>query len=197
MSALLESLFLNTPCGSFVFWRPNNPLEFGEPLVRSESNDLKYLIVDGQQRIRTLVAALDDRDVECDPDESESKEPTGTEEKGPKCWCINLTGVEELAGVLKPFGKDYSLFLRTTDPLFEPLEKNAGAVSGRRSPLHHNIVPLRAILDSDQREVRKYEALLRRSKEFKEKLDKDLRPDLDRLFGDSPSSTSTRLPLGQ
>jgi len=88
---------LNTPCGSFVFWEANNPLDFGERPSTDKGHDLKCLIVDGQQRIRTLVAALEDCDVEFEPDESETRETSDIEEKGPKCWCINLTRLEELA----------------------------------------------------------------------------------------------------
>ena len=88
---------LNTPCGTFVFWEANNPLDFGERLSTDKGHDLKCLIVDGQQRIRTLVAALEDCDVEFEPDESETRETSDIEEKGPKCWCINLTRLEELA----------------------------------------------------------------------------------------------------
>ena len=51
---LLESLFLDTPCGSLILWTPSRVREYGVPL----GDRPHYLIVDGQQRILSLHVVL-------------------------------------------------------------------------------------------------------------------------------------------
>src|ERR1022692_3892534 len=63
---LLESLYFNTPCGTIILWQAKNPEKEGIPLPSRPgvlpavpgSGKPKYLIVDGQQRIRSLRTAL-------------------------------------------------------------------------------------------------------------------------------------------
>src|SRR5262245_26241081 len=50
VALLLESLYHSTPCGSIVFWKPPNAGTLGVPLTVNGDT----LIVDGQQRIRSL-----------------------------------------------------------------------------------------------------------------------------------------------
>jgi hypothetical protein len=142
VSALLESLLLNTPCGSFVFWKSTNNRENGVPLVENEKREIKYLIVDGQQRIRSI------HDVFHDVDEDYT-ENNGTQQavqddseysKKRRVWCLNLTRVPELTSFLEPHGKEYSMFVFTTDPRY----------ADNKSPLKFNIVPLLPLLAKDK-----------------------------------------------
>jgi Protein of unknown function DUF262 len=50
VALLLESLYFGTPCGSILLWRPKHPREHGVALGKRP----EYLIIDGQQRIRSL-----------------------------------------------------------------------------------------------------------------------------------------------
>lgn len=56
-AALLESIYEKSPCGSFVFWEPDDsgdPWRHGVPLCSFGSDDPLWL-VDGQQRTRTML----------------------------------------------------------------------------------------------------------------------------------------------
>ena len=57
-TALLESMYEQSPCGTFVFWAPednNDPLDLGVPL-RAFGKDVSPMwLVDGQQRTRALL----------------------------------------------------------------------------------------------------------------------------------------------
>ena len=142
VSALMESLLLDTPCGSFVFWRSSNNRENGVPLVEDEKGEIKYLIVDGQQRIRSIHDVFHDVDEDYTENnglpqgvQNDSEAPTKR-----RVWCLNLTRISELAGFLEPHGKEYSLFVFTTDPRY----------ADSRSPLRYNIVPLLPLLVGDK-----------------------------------------------
>ena len=54
VGALLESLYYDTPCGSFVLWEPKQPEQYGVALDPSRGTPVDRLIIDGQQRIRSL-----------------------------------------------------------------------------------------------------------------------------------------------
>ena len=57
VSSLLESLMLDTPCGSIILWVPEGPMDdLGEqvPEWGSGSTDPAFLVVDGQQRLTAL-----------------------------------------------------------------------------------------------------------------------------------------------
>ena len=56
VSALLESLYYDTPCGSIILWTPDNIDRHGVPLIRG--GQLTNLIIDGQQRTRSVYAAF-------------------------------------------------------------------------------------------------------------------------------------------
>lgn len=133
-AALLESLFYDTPCGSFVLWVPKDCAAQGVPLDPSLSTEMKYLVIDGQQRIRSLHAVFNGRE---DSDE-DGEEPGGsddTESGARKVWCINLTRVPGFAEKLETPAREYSLFVRTLDPK----ERKA---RGQASPLLANLLPL-------------------------------------------------------
>ena len=112
---LLESLYFNTPCGSIILWEPNNPDKEGIPLPgrpsalpAAASPKPKYLIVDGQQRIRSLQNALG-----CFVD-------YGREGNGGQVWCLNLTHVPELADFFRDDSAlRYSMFCLISDPTKE------------------------------------------------------------------------------
>lgn len=130
MSLLLESLYFDTPCGTIILWEPNEPGQYGIPL--SASDKLRYLVIDGQQRIRSL------RDV-LGPKNGRSAQNTSDEEGGDeepsaeRVWCLNLSRVPELADFF-----DASVY-----PMFRlienPIKKEA------LSP--HNFVPLYLFLE--------------------------------------------------
>lgn len=54
VALLLESLFQDTPCGAVILWAAPDADRQGVALGRSP----RYLIVDGQQRIRSLHGVL-------------------------------------------------------------------------------------------------------------------------------------------
>lgn len=134
VGALLESLFFNTPCGSFVFWKAPRDADHGTPLLDRGDEEISYFVVDGQQRIRSLHSVARDEpiwDVDATEDTCDPEQPEGSASK--KVWCINLTRVPDLERLLKPHGKEYSTFLFAVDP--------SGA--DPRSPIRTNILPLR------------------------------------------------------
>ena len=134
VGALLESLFFNTPCGSFVFWKAPRDADHGTPLLDRGDGEISYFVVDGQQRIRSLHSVARDEpiwDFDATEDTCEPEQPEGGARK--KVWCVNLTRVPGLERLLKPHGKDYPTFLFAVDPI--------GA--HKKSPIKTNILPLR------------------------------------------------------
>ena len=57
VAALLESLHYDTPCGSIVLWKCNRT-DYGRSLLDDDDN-FEYLIVDGQQRLRSIYDSVD------------------------------------------------------------------------------------------------------------------------------------------
>jgi Protein of unknown function DUF262 len=130
---LLESVYFGTPCGTIILWQPTDPTGQGEALRAGAT--MEYLIVDGQQRIRTLyhVFAEDGPN----PGSEESLEPdeddtatSAAEGGGRRVWCLNLHRIPEVAEYLAPEGMARPLFRRVRNPQ----EKYRGA------PL--NLIPL-------------------------------------------------------
>lgn len=103
IAALLESLYFDTPCGSIVLW-PNDQQENGKlfPMKKtkngaSSSRIFDKLVIDGQQRIRSLYSVFaGETEYHNDPvdDGSDSSESPGNDgEEGaavPYVWAINL-----------------------------------------------------------------------------------------------------------
>ena len=93
IAALLESLYYDTPCGSFVLW-PNDDENNGTPL--KEGAKFRNLVIDGQQRIRSLYSVF--TEAEAAPSgapEAGDADPSPEEEDGgdsstPYVWAINL-----------------------------------------------------------------------------------------------------------
>ena len=101
---LLESLFDGTPCGSIILWMPEGrPNDYGSALVPTFEGDLEALVVDGQQRLSTLLETYPDgalaqeaeqRPVDSEEDGRESSDPDVSRTR----WCLNLGKVADLSG---------------------------------------------------------------------------------------------------
>lgn len=165
-SALLESLYWDTPCGSFVLWKPTSPAEHGDPL-QPNGNRLEYLVVDGQQRIRCLHGALfGGADGGDSTVESLAQRSDGDEHPTKRIWCLNLTRLPHLrVHGLRPLAKEYALFVHAADPL----EAN------ERSPLRWSLIPLARLLNGES--VKDYE-----NRSFQGAITSDARQALDEVY---------------
>jgi|GEM_PF-4129939 len=92
-SLLLESLYYNTPIGSFVLWKQNKQV-YG----KAYKNKYEYLIIDGQQRINTIHQIF--------------TQNTGSEE----CWCINIEKALQKEN-LSSQAKKSALFVKISNPV--------------------------------------------------------------------------------
>lgn len=138
-SALLESLFFDTPCGSFVLWKPDQCASRGVPLDPAKCKDMSYLVVDGQQRIRSLHAVFSKAiDREDGSDDAEGQSAASGD--GGAVWCINLAQVPWYVPHLKAPERDFALFVHTKDPAARQAENLP-------SPLKYNMLPLHVVLD--------------------------------------------------
>lgn len=140
IAALLESLYLETPCGSFVFWSPEDCASKGVPLDGRRCTDIQYLIIDGQQRIRSLDAAFRGLPEGLDEDAEDGHDDLASGAK--RVWCINLTKEPNFAHLVEPHKREFSLFVYTTDPA-------ARQDLRRPSPLIHNLLPLQVVLATE------------------------------------------------
>ncbi len=141
-SLLLESLYFDTPCGTIVLWEPVEPGKHGVPLSRPE--DLRYLVIDGQQRIRSLHNALEPENEQSAMDslDDEEGEPGDIGPNAPRVWCLNLSRVPELTGFFDAGMSRYPMFRFITDPTTE----------GAR--VKYNLVPLRLFFERRDADVR-------------------------------------------
>lgn len=110
VALLLESLFWKTPCGSVILWEPSDPGEQGIPLARERQ--LRHLIIDGQQRIRSLWSVFGSSAPEPGDDKHLSD---GESEQVPRIWCVDLTHIPSLAPAFGPPSR-YSIFRLVGDP---------------------------------------------------------------------------------
>ena len=118
-AALLESLYYDTPCGSFVLWQPEDCQQHGIRLDPAAPAAMRYLVIDGQQRIRSLHSVFG-------------------REGDARTWCVNLAVLPEFARKADPQQRELSLFVLTKDPALRPeVERNL--------PGARNLLPLRAI----------------------------------------------------
>jgi hypothetical protein len=143
---LLESLYFDTPCGTIILWEPAEPEKEGLPL--SNPRDLKYLVIDGQQRIRSLRDALKDAlkpesEVSApDSPDDEGGESDDSELNAPRVWCLNLSRVEELTQFFDADLSRYSMFRFIVDP-------TRGGLRAK-----HNLVPLRLFFQGRDEDIR-------------------------------------------
>ncbi|MDC0311285.1 DUF262 domain-containing protein [bacterium] len=119
ISRLLESLMLDTPCGSLILWAPQElqevPDEIGVPVQMWGTESLDYLVVDGQQRLTALSRVF----------------------KAKERWAINLAAIPELRAV---FDKEPSPRLRRRNLFLEQPTKlnneaSAGMIGRRKAEL--------------------------------------------------------------
>ncbi len=138
---LLESLYLDTPCGTIILWEPAEPEKEGVPL--SNSGHPRYLVIDGQQRIRSLYNALGPKSEWSAPDSGDDEGGESDELKTPRVWCLNLSRVPELNGLFDAGMSRYPMFRFIADPTRE----------GAR--IRHNLVPLHFFFDGGHAEIRR------------------------------------------
>jgi hypothetical protein len=118
-AALLESLYYDTPCGSFVLWQPDDCTIHGVRIDAAATRPMRHLVIDGQQRIRSLHSVFG-------------------QAGGTRTWCLNLAALPEVAGQADPLQRQASLFVFAKDPVLR-------TDAERRSPSARNLLPLRAI----------------------------------------------------
>lgn len=137
VSLLLESLYHDTPIGSVVLWKCDNPSEgiswFGE-------EPFDHLIIDGQQRIRSLHRAFAGLGAEDGADD---------EEKGKRVWCVNLRATQELGDYFKGKPREHPLFVNALERDVDDRRADGGPEASRRPPskFARNFVRLRWLLD--------------------------------------------------
>jgi len=160
VALLLESLFYATPCGSIILWEPANVSAQGIALGQSP----QYLIVDGQQRIRSLHGVFRDKDDGENQDSvmkwgdgadggdqknSGDVDEGGDEDNG--VWCLNLGRVPEFTEFSG--GKRFRLFRRAKDPRNQDAKQD-GKVRGAPLQDRKALLPLRWFLDHTKAEIR-------------------------------------------
>ncbi len=142
MSLLLESVFFDTPCGPIILWEPLEPSKEGLPLAGSAT--LRYLIVDGQQRIRSLHAAMGRDGDESDPDLPDGEEGRGLSGDGDdaeRIWCVNLSRVPGLETMLHTDLSRYPLFRLVTNP------------HRVRARFKYNLIPLKNFFENGDQDI--------------------------------------------
>ena len=112
VAALLESLYYDTPCGTVILWTPEKIDQHGVPFV--EGNAMTHLIVDGQQRTRSVYAAFKGlfETAEGAAEEMDEGAAADGDEGTEHYWAINLNEVTEFDGVLhRPAKRAWPMFV--------------------------------------------------------------------------------------
>lgn len=137
VSLLLESLYHDTPIGSLVLWKCADATQ-GISWVGDEPFD--YLIVDGQQRIRSLHRAFAGLGAEDGAD---------GQEKGKRVWCANLRATQELGRYFERKPREHPLFVNALERDVDDWRVDGGPETSRRPPskFARNFVRLRWLLD--------------------------------------------------
>lgn len=116
ISALLESLYFDTPCGNIVLWKipemdKSKSEDYGVPLTaQNDKNKIEQFIIDGQQRTRSLLSVFcpdkgsteaagnstENNDTEDKNDSDQSDEnATDNQKHIPYVWAVNLARFAE------------------------------------------------------------------------------------------------------
>lgn len=148
VAGLLESLFHGTPCGAIILWAPPNAADHGVGLGELPPT---ALIVDGQQRIRSLhrvfaESSSDEADAEEGDDEAIDAEPGVPE----AIWCLNLGRLAQFQSQF-PGGRRFGLFRRARDPRTISVDN---PLSGAPRDDAATLVPLNWFLERDDALVR-------------------------------------------
>lgn len=115
VSLLLESLFFDTPCGTIILWKPMHPSDQGIALPGCDLANVTHLIIDGQQRIRSIHDALGDISTDATDEQDVAVEEEDIART--PVWCLNLLRVPELAGLLDSHALgDKPIFMKLIDP---------------------------------------------------------------------------------
>ena len=124
VALLLESLFYGTPCGSITLWTPPDEVAAEGVALGSQP---RFLIIDGQQRIRSLSGVFTDTDDEqAAPDGDQlgegalalidSSPLSDLEDKAmAKAWCLNLGAIPAFESQF-PTTRRFQLFRHVRDP---------------------------------------------------------------------------------
>lgn len=141
VSLLLESLYHQTPCGSILLWKPEDPASHGVAL----GSRLRFLVIDGQQRVRSLhgifgpmAAASTNRSGETDGEHTDDGDPSPD-----AVWCVNLAQLPELPTFQQGKVSRFRLFGRHQDPLQSSKDDKSARFQEQRRAL----LPLRWFLD--------------------------------------------------
>jgi hypothetical protein len=146
VALLLESLYFGTPCGSILLWRPDDPAKHGVKLGKRP----EYLIIDGQQRIRSLqdVFGHDSADrAEREEEAGQEREPEAVTDESASpadVWCLNLARLSEFEDQFEDGGR-FRLFGRHRDPLV-PAADDAGRPNFKQRLA---LLPLRWFLEHE------------------------------------------------
>lgn len=128
VSLLLESLYYDTPIGSFVLWQCRDQTQ-GIPWLRDERFD--HLIVDGQQRTRSLYGALGGGPARADG--------------GGRLWCVNLRATAECRAHFGRRPKELPLFVNVLER-YRPPQAEGHAGPSIPSRFQRDLIELQALL---------------------------------------------------
>ena len=141
IALLLESLYLGTPCGALIMWQPKDPLREGIRLPGV--GQVKRLIIDGQQRIRSIHMALCEGEAEGGEIE-EAEEDYGNG----RVWCLNLARIPELS----VYDDEIRKHLRDQErfSLFRFIQRPGSP----RARFNHNVIPLELFFGDREEEIK-------------------------------------------
>lgn len=144
---LLESLYFDTPCGTIVLWKPDEEQlhDYGLPIgPHTADGKVRYLLVDGQQRIRSLgrVSGLLEVFRNCEGYEApvrsceDGQRDESTDD--PQVWCVNLARIPKFRELVQR-ERERPLFSLRADRGHRRYEQSA------RRVLPYNFIPMREL----------------------------------------------------
>lgn len=127
ISALLESLYFDTPCGNLVLWK--NPDSehlgsYGIPLI-SNNPDVEYFLIDGQQRTRSLYSVFSHELVGETEVQTDAPEPKREETDNRYVWAVNIAQFEGGEKLFRKTPLQQSLFVKIREPFQEKKAYNS------------------------------------------------------------------------